>query len=188
MSWNQSERAYPNTVERNRPPWAQYTISFIEFNDETLDPNGDLNMSKTLFSRYFISGILNPCEFDLPDFYPSRPGGKYLTGAKRNILLYAPIIKGSIRLNPGTIADCEALRKAARYPKIWVIAGGMYAGLSTPPFPFKNNPGNPDYGKSAILTRDFMLKKRQDKPTIQSGGQMISAVYTATWPAGRAVQ
>lgn len=188
MSWDQSQHAYPKLAEADRPPWAQYSVSFLAFDAAAVDDNGDLSVTVNFFNRNFISGIRQPCQFDLPDYQPSRSGGKYLSGAKRNIQLYAPIITGSIRLNPGTQEDCEAMRMAARHPKIWVVAAGMYAGLANPPFPYVNDADNPNYGKSAILTRDFMLKKRQDKPNITSGGQVISAVFTATWPASRAVQ
>ena len=221
MSWNQKDFAYPDRwAARDKEAWLisnrnwDYTVSFYKHGLSN-NPD-DVLITNQLHDEHFIAGLKQPPMLDLPMVMSSKPGGKYMSGAKRIIPLPEPIIAGTISVQAGDAEETEALLKAAKEGEAWIFLGGMMidqyeqalaehgtqiAALETLPFPFHNGktgrpsgqypfPRYPDhynYGRSAIFARDLTITKRQFAKTI-NGGYITTLSYSGIWQADRAAQ
>ena len=218
MAWNQEDFAYPARWPQNankgawlniNKNWA-YAVSFYKYGLSN-NPD-DLYIDAAWHNEHFIGGLKKPPMMDLPMVMTSKPGGKYMSGAKRIIPLPEPIIAGTISVVNDEAEETEALLKAAAEGEAWIFLAGMMvnqyeeelkdtngdaaAALGRLPFPFHNGKEAQsvsifnnyyNYGRSAIFARDLTITKRQFAKTI-NGGYITTLSYSGIWQADRAAQ
>lgn len=135
----------------------------------TLDFGADL-------APHFISGLRTPCVLTKPAMVASRPGGKYLTGQKRDIRLLNPYVRGSLGINPGDPDDhLQLIRAAFRVTRVWIVLGGAFPAGTPSVWPFVGETNLARFQNSAVFATSLTLKKQKELPRAELVSGALSA-------------
>lgn len=161
LSWNQAD-FLGDSVNATVDP---FYVCFLDGNTPTVNlaTGGKTVDFAADLSGHLISGLPTPCIITKPAMVASRPGGKLLTGQRRDIRLLNPYVRGSIGINPGDPSDHYALLQAAhQVTRVWIVMGGAFPAGRPAVWPFRGDTNLERFQNSAVFATSLTLKKQKE--------------------------